>query len=82
MRDGSGKLHFEVIIKVTKVAGTGSAVDTAKSMSADEEAEIKALSNEICTLRKVNHRNMCDPSLSSAVSSLSIASSVNELAER
>ena len=59
MRDGSGKLHFEVIIKVTKVAGSGSAVDTAKSMSEDEEAEIKALSNEICTLRKVNHRNMC-----------------------
>ena len=59
VRDNSGKLHFEVIIKVTKVAGSGSAVDTAKSMSADEEAEIKALSNEICTLRKVNHRNMC-----------------------
>ena len=59
VRDNSGKLHFEVIIKVTKVAGSGSAVDTAKSMSADEEAEIKALTNEICTLRKVNHRNMC-----------------------
>ena len=59
VRDGSGKLHFEVIVKVTKVAGTGSAVDTAKSMSADEEAEIKALTNEICTLRKVKHRNMC-----------------------
>ena len=59
VRDNSGKLHFEVIIKVTKVAGSGSAVDTAKSMSADEEAEIKALSNEICTLRKVKHRNMC-----------------------
>jgi hypothetical protein len=65
VRDSSGKLHYKVVAKSTKPStssgssgGSGSAATkTGSTQSAQADAEVKALANEIKTLHKLDRQS-------------------------